>query len=203
MSPSIQKSVCHLHLHKTKFDEEALSRLAKFHNLVSIDFHGSEIMTEEMVEITNASADNLQNLTLKFCRNVGDRLLDVIAGCRKLRNAVVSETLSLLKQSKNIERRKGRTGGHWSIRSSGIAPGEVGGVEIKPTWGRSRMRIQREKIHYRRTQRLESLPPGIERLTERNDREEKDCVRMYGMGVVKDDPRVSNEEGTLKWKYTV
>ena len=92
MSPSIQKSVRHLHLHNTKFDEEALLHLAKFQNLVSIDFGGLEATTEEVVAIINTSAEKLQSLTLRFCRKVGDGVLEAIAGCNKLRNAVVWET---------------------------------------------------------------------------------------------------------------
>ena len=57
--------------------------------------------------------------------------------------------------------------------------------------------IQMAYVHF------ESLPLGLERLAVRNGREGKDGVRICGMGVVKDDPRVSTEEGTIKWKYTV
>ena len=92
MSPSIQKSVRHLHQQNTKFDEEALSHLAKFHNLVSIDFHGLEIMTEEMVAITNARADRLQSLTIANCTVVADELLDAISSCKKLWNADIFKT---------------------------------------------------------------------------------------------------------------
>ena len=92
MSPHIQKSVRHLHFNTIQLDERALSHIAKFKNLRSIDFGGLEITTEQMVAIIHASADHLQSLTIKGCENVGDGLLGAISSCKRLRKAYIAQT---------------------------------------------------------------------------------------------------------------
>ena len=92
MSTNLQKSVRHLHLHNITFDEDALSHLAKFHNLVSIDCNGLNVSTEDLKAIIRANADRLQSLTIVKCRHVGDGLLDAISICEKLGWANISGT---------------------------------------------------------------------------------------------------------------
>ena len=92
MSPNLQKSVRHLQFNCTKFDKNALSHLAKFTNLRSIDFRGLGISTRHMCRIIEANADNLQSLSLFGCCRIKDALLDSISRCKSLRSIDILET---------------------------------------------------------------------------------------------------------------
>ena len=92
MSPNLQKSVRHLHLHGTTFDKDALSHLAHFTNLRTLDCNALDISTDDLTAIIRASADHLQSLTIENCREVGDGLLYAISSCKKLGRADISGT---------------------------------------------------------------------------------------------------------------
>ena len=92
MSPSIQQSVRHLHFNCIKFDKEALSYLAKFKNLRTIDFRGLGVSTRHVCRIIHTNADHLRTLIVSDCSKVRHGLLEAIASCKSLRDIDISGT---------------------------------------------------------------------------------------------------------------
>ena len=112
MSPSLHKSVRHMHLSHSHFGAMVLSHLPKFTKLQTIDLRGMDISTDTLLALLRANADHLEALTVSHCRAVDDTLLEGVARCKCLK---VAEILDTAVTAGAVERYKKAKRPNWQI----------------------------------------------------------------------------------------
>ena len=90
-SPAIQKSVQHVRM-GANARSRTFSLLQNCKNIRWLEFSRADITTVELSAIIQANAHHMSTLKLFGCYNVGDALLEDIAGCRSLVNVDLEET---------------------------------------------------------------------------------------------------------------
>ena len=90
--PALHKTVRHIRLHSAGISLETASYLAKFTNILWLEFSSFEEPTEAIARVILANAKNLQSLRISYCCNIGEDLLDAIAQCKSLQHVLLHKT---------------------------------------------------------------------------------------------------------------